>query len=40
MAEEAIPTEQAIPPVVELIDGLTPEHNGCCLLPDGTIHAW
>jgi NAD(P)-dependent dehydrogenase (short-subunit alcohol dehydrogenase family) len=40
MAEAAIPLEEALPQVVELIENLTWQHAGCCLLPDGQVVAW
>jgi NAD(P)-dependent dehydrogenase (short-subunit alcohol dehydrogenase family) len=40
MAEAATPPEEALPQVVDLINGLTWEHAGCCLLPDGQIFEW
>lgn len=40
MAEDATPPEEALPQVVDLIDNLTWEHAGCCLLPDGQIFEW
>jgi NAD(P)-dependent dehydrogenase (short-subunit alcohol dehydrogenase family) len=40
MAEDATPPEKALPQVVDLINNLTWEHAGCCLLPDGQIFDW
>jgi NAD(P)-dependent dehydrogenase (short-subunit alcohol dehydrogenase family) len=40
MAEAATPPEEALPQVVNLIDNLSWEHTGCCLLPDGEVFAW
>jgi NAD(P)-dependent dehydrogenase (short-subunit alcohol dehydrogenase family) len=37
MAEAATPPEEALPQVVDLIEHLTWEHAGCCLLLDGVI---
>ena len=40
MAEEAAPPEYTLPQVVDLINDLTWEHAGCCLLPDGQVFEW
>lgn len=40
MAAEATPPEQALPQVVDLIERLTLEQTGTCLLPDGTTFDW
>lgn len=40
MAENAEDPTTALPKVVTLINSLTPEHNGLCLLPDGRIYEW
>jgi hypothetical protein len=40
MAEKATPPEEAIPQVVELIENLTWQQAGCCLMPDGQVFAW
>jgi NAD(P)-dependent dehydrogenase (short-subunit alcohol dehydrogenase family) len=36
----AAPVETAIPLAAQVIDSLTADHNGCCLLPDGTRYDW
>jgi NAD(P)-dependent dehydrogenase (short-subunit alcohol dehydrogenase family) len=40
MAEDATPPEEALPQVIDLINNLTWEHTGCCLLPDGQSFEW
>lgn len=40
MDPAATPAEEALPQVVDVIAGLTPEHNGSCLLPTGEIYDW
>jgi NAD(P)-dependent dehydrogenase (short-subunit alcohol dehydrogenase family) len=40
MSPDATPSETGIPLAVNVIESLTPEHNGCCLLPDGKIYEW
>jgi NAD(P)-dependent dehydrogenase (short-subunit alcohol dehydrogenase family) len=40
MAEDATPPEEALPQVVDLIDNLTWDHTGSCLMPNGEIFAW
>ena len=37
--EAALP-EEGIIPAVNVIEGLTLEHNGCCLLNDGRVYEW
>jgi NAD(P)-dependent dehydrogenase (short-subunit alcohol dehydrogenase family) len=37
---EATPPEEGIPLAVNVIEHLTTEHNGSCLLPDGSIYEW
>ena len=37
--EAALP-EEGIKPAVNVIEGLTMEHNGCCLLNDGRVYEW
>jgi NAD(P)-dependent dehydrogenase (short-subunit alcohol dehydrogenase family) len=40
MSPDATPSETGIPLAVNVIESLTTEHNGCCLLPDGKIYEW
>lgn len=40
MAEEASPASEMIPKNIEVIENLTMQQNGCCLLPDGRSFAW
>lgn len=40
MDPEATPPEEALPAVVDVIDGLDLTAAGTCLLPDGTSHPW
>jgi NAD(P)-dependent dehydrogenase (short-subunit alcohol dehydrogenase family) len=40
MDQAATPPEQALPQVIDLINHLTWEQTGCCLLPDGKIFEW
>lgn len=40
MDETATPPEEALPQVIDLIDRLTWEYAGCCLLPDGEVFEW
>lgn len=40
MDEQATPPDEALPPVVELIDDLDQTAAGTCVLPDGTTHRW
>jgi NAD(P)-dependent dehydrogenase (short-subunit alcohol dehydrogenase family) len=40
MAVDATPVEDGIPLAVNVIESLTVEHNGCCLLPDGRVYEW
>jgi NAD(P)-dependent dehydrogenase (short-subunit alcohol dehydrogenase family) len=40
MSPDATPSETGIPLAVNVIESLTAEHNGCCLLPDGKIYEW
>lgn len=37
---EAAPPEEGIIPAVNVIEALTMEHNGCCLLNDGSVYEW
>jgi NAD(P)-dependent dehydrogenase (short-subunit alcohol dehydrogenase family) len=37
---EATPVAEGIPAAAKVIDSLTMEHNGTCLLPDGKIYDW
>jgi NAD(P)-dependent dehydrogenase (short-subunit alcohol dehydrogenase family) len=39
-APDASSPEEAIPLAVNVIENLTPDHNGCCLLPDGRTYDW
>lgn len=40
MDEAATPPEESLPKVVDLINNLTWEQTGCCLLPDGKLFEW
>jgi NAD(P)-dependent dehydrogenase (short-subunit alcohol dehydrogenase family) len=40
MAADATPPQDGIPRAVDVIENLTTEHNGCCLLPDGKLYDW
>ena len=40
MSPDATPPEEGIPLAVDVIEGLTLEHNGYCLLSDGRVYEW